>query len=194
MKPERIAHFLFSISLMGVLIWGTSALSLAKEAPFQGESIKWHLTGGRVVYPGDALIIDRSTLMTGHTVEAMAASSDGPVRKGVFRATLTAFSPLVRYAGRNPELWYLAGKWTITEVGEGGQQVELRPDGVVLEGNLVAEGLLDAIPDRGVFGAPVKFLMTVVGTSPGKGEGIFLGKEGFEGHIRITLPPKQKGP
>jgi hypothetical protein len=192
MKSERFSQLLLSFCLTGMLAWGTAATSFAGEARFQGQSLNWRLTGGRVVYPGDTLTIDRSTLMTGFMVEAVAASSNGPVRKGVFRAILTAFSPVERCAGRNPDFWYLAGKWTITEAGEDGGRLEFRQDGVVLEGNLAAEGVLNAIAERGVFGAPVRFLMTLVGSCTGKGEGIFLGHEGFEGHIRMTLAPGKK--
>ncbi len=189
MKTERVSHVLLSFSLMGMLVWGTADTSIAREAQFQGESINWRLTDGRVVYPGDTLTIDRSTLMTGYMVEAVAASSNGPVRNGVFRAILTAFSPVERRAGRNPDFWYLAGKWTITEAGEDGDWRDVRQDGIVLEGKLAGEGVLNGIAERGVFGAPVRFLMTLVGNCTGKGEGIFLGHEGFEGHIRLTLAP-----
>jgi hypothetical protein len=172
-----------------MLVWSTAVTSFAREAHFQGESINWRLTGGRVVYPGDTLTIDRSTLMTGYMVEAVAASSNGPVRKGVFRAMLTAFSPVERVAGRTPDFWYVAGKWTITATIADAERLDFRHEGIVLEGNLAAEGLLSAIAERDVFGEPVRFLMTLAGTCQGKGEGIFLGHEGFEGHIRMTLAP-----
>jgi hypothetical protein len=193
MKPGRLSRVLLSFSLIGVLAWGTAAISFAGEAQLHGESINWRLTGGRVVYPGDTLTIDRSTLMTGYMVEAVVASSNGPVRNGVFRATLTAFSPVEGRAGRNPDFWYLAGKWTISEAGEDGGWLDFHRDGVILEGNLAAEEVLDGIAGHGLFGVPVRFLMTLVGRSAGRGEGIFLGHEGFEGHIRMTLAPGEKG-
>jgi hypothetical protein len=192
MKSERRSHLLPSFSLMGMLVWSTAATAFAREAQFQGESINWRLTGGRAVYPGDILIIDRSTLMTGYMVQADADSSTGPVRKGVFRAILAAFSPLERRAGRNPGFCYLAGKWSITETGENGGWLDFRQDGVVLDGNLAAQGSLHALSERGVFGAPMRYLMTLGGNRPGTGEGVFLGHEGFEGHIHMTLAPGEK--
>jgi hypothetical protein len=187
MKPERLSHVWLSFSLMSMLVWGAAVPSFAREAAFQGESINWRLTGGHVVYPGDTLTIDRSTLMTGYMVEAVAASSSGPVREGVFRAILTAFSPVERRAGQGPDFWYLAGRWTITATIVDAERLDFRHEWVVLEGNLAAEGLLSAIAERDVFDEPVRFLMTLAGTSQGQGEGIFLGHEGFEGHIRMTL-------
>jgi hypothetical protein len=193
MKPQSFSHVLLFLSLMGLLAWFQAAASFAREAQFQGESIDWHLTDGRVLFAGDKLTIDRSTLMTGYMVEAAAVASNGPVKRGVFRATLTAFSPIERRAaGRNPDFWYLAGKWTITEAVEDDGLFDLRRDALVLEGNLAAERMLNAIVEHGVFLAPVRFLMTLEGTWPGKGEGIFLGHDGFEGHIRMNVAPAKE--
>lgn len=192
MKPEKLSHVLLSFSLLGVLVLFAATPSFAREAQFQGEIVNWHLTDGHVVYPGDTLTIDRSTLMTGYMVEATADSSNGPVRKGVFRATLTAFSPVSRFAGQNPDFWYLAGKWTITGADHDGEPHGFPGDGIVLEGNLAAEGLLNAIAENGVFGAPVRFFVTLAGNCPGKGEAVFLGDEGFKGHIRMTLVQSRK--
>ena len=59
------------------------------------------------------------------------------------------------------------------EAGEDRGWREFRQDGGVLEGDPAAEGVLNALAERGVFCAPVRFLMTLVGRCTGKGEGIF---------------------
>jgi hypothetical protein len=189
MKPERPFNVWISLFMLVALAWCPAITPFASEAQAQGGIINWRLTDGRVVYPGDTLTVDRSTLMTGYMVEAVAASSSGPVRKGLFRATLTAFSPVERHAGQNPDLWYVAGKWTITATTGDAERFDFRRDPVVLEGDLAADGSLHTVAEKDVFGAPVRFLMTLRGDCPGRGEGVFLGDEGFEGHIRITFAP-----
>ena len=107
MRPPRDSHGLILFCMIAVIIAsGLPTISLAEDQQLGRESVNWRLTDGRVVYPGDRLIIDRSTLMTGYVLEAAAASSNGPVKKGLFRATLTAFSPTERRDGQNPDLWY----------------------------------------------------------------------------------------
>jgi hypothetical protein len=189
MNPERPSQVWMSIFMLVLLAWSPAVTSFASEAQPQGGSVNWRLTDGRVVYPGDTLTVDRSTLMTGYMVEAVVASSSGPIRKGLFRATLTAFSPVERRAGQNPDLWYVAGKWTITATTGDAERSDFRRDGVVLEGNLAVAESLHTFAEQGVFGAPVRFLMTLRGECPGRGEGVFLGDEGFEGHIHITFAP-----
>ncbi|HET7832271.1 MAG TPA: hypothetical protein VFK88_04830, partial [Gallionella sp.] len=89
----------------------------AGEAPKYGNAESWNLTSATVVDKGQTSNIE-GKLVQNFTLEAKATATnqaDSLVPAGTFRLVMSAFSPASDQRGQKKGVWYVHGKWTLTD-------------------------------------------------------------------------------
>lgn len=104
------------------LQWLVPALLLfvgtaVSAATLRDASVNWTLSETQVVEMGTTDVLPNGTLSTGYTIEANAESTNSLfVSKGTLRVTLTAFTPKKDSTTQKVGIWYVRGKWQLTDI------------------------------------------------------------------------------
>ncbi len=104
------------------LPWLVTALlmfvaTVATATTVRDASMNWTLSESQVVEMGTTEVLPNGTLSTGYTIEANAESKNAQfVTKGTLRVTLTAFTPKKDSATQKAGIWYVRGKWHLTDI------------------------------------------------------------------------------
>ncbi len=105
------------------LQWLVSALLLfvgaasVSAATVRDASMNWALSENHVVEMGTTEVLPNGTLSTGYTIEATAESTNSLfVTKGTLRVTLTAFTPKKDSTTQKAGIWYVRGKWLLSDI------------------------------------------------------------------------------
>lgn len=105
------------------LLWTVPGLLLfvcaatASAAAIHNASMSWTLSDTQVVEAGETAILPNGTLSSGYTIEATAESTDSVfVSKGTLRVNLTAFTPKKDSLMQKAGIWYVRGKWVLSDI------------------------------------------------------------------------------
>ncbi len=116
---------------------------LAAQEAGRGDApskFSWRLSDPLVVDPGQTATTEQGTMTTGYTVEAQALGDGAaPIKRGRFRITLNAFSPLQDRPGQEVGSWQVTGTWTLTDVAAPPEAAKARYHPAVLRGTLRAK-------------------------------------------------------
>lgn len=133
---------------MGLLLLTTAGLAVDRQAPTdtppsnQVPIIIWTLNNARFVDFGQLVETSGNQMLTGLQIEANAIASpdNTSFTEGIFRLTITGFSPRPDLPGGMTGRWYLRGSWIITDPKIG----PTRADSAIITGDFAAE--FDAYP------------------------------------------------
>jgi hypothetical protein len=157
-----------------------------RAVPAKGTPFGWELGGNTVMNQGKSADIREGTLVTGYTIHAEAMGiGHAPVKTGLFRLTLTAFSPKFDMPGQKAGVWYLRGEWTITDESADPKLRKVRHNPAVIRGTLSAKLPEDPRAYRGQVAAAVRVPRMADGA--GLGQGTLQGDGLFEGTINLVL-------
>jgi hypothetical protein len=158
----------------------------SRSVPAKGAPFGWELSGATVVESGKTEKIKEGTLISGYTIQAQAAGMrNAPVKNGVFRLTLTAFSPRFDLPGQKAGFWYVQGQWTITDETANPKLRQVRHNPAVIKGTLSAKLTADPRTYHGPVAAEVRVPRMADGA--GRGQGTLQGDELFEGTLSLVL-------
>jgi len=103
------------LGLMFLLFYSHSVS--AQSTNIRDSNLTWTLSQGAMVSVGETLTIEQGTMTRDVIIEARAVSSDPSLmREGVFRATLSAFSPGKDSARQLAGVWYVRGQWSLRDL------------------------------------------------------------------------------
>ncbi len=115
-QPNRTLRGLLRVVAGLLLVLGVGTVS-AQSMTVRDSSATWNLDQGQVLEMGETAILPYGTLLTGYTIEARAESTDSPfISKGTLRVTLTAYTPKKDSHGQKVGIWYVRGKWTLSDI------------------------------------------------------------------------------
>lgn len=189
-KIARIGPLML-LSLM--LLTATTGTAFGED--LTGKTVTWKLTNGRIVDPGQTSRTKEGDFTQGYIVEANAKSSNAPIKKGLFRATLSSFSPAKDMIGQKKGAWYVNGNWEIVDDKASkkkmGKKHKIHSDALIA-GRL--QTILDFDPTQtpGSFVAETELPMSHLGSKWGKGKGFYHGNQNFEGDFDLTIERWQK--
>ncbi|UCF91193.1 MAG: hypothetical protein JSW39_23425 [Desulfobacterales bacterium] len=186
------------------LLWGSMWLCAcfltlqaapASAGPVKvGDTVRWQLTDVRVSDPGQNVNTGVGQLVDNYTVEAVAtALTKAPIENGVFRLTYTAFKPKKDTTEQQAELWYVTGKWSITDTKATKKKLKIKHNDAVMRGIISTD--LDFNPTlepAQTIAAGLKWPFSPFGNYWGAGSGLFSGSSDFEGVMELTLERWQK--
>lgn len=99
----------------GLLLFACAA-SVSADA-IRTASMSWTLSDAQVVEAGETVTLPNGTMSTGYTIEATAESTDSAfVTKGTLRLSLTAFTPKKDSRVQKAGIWYVRGKWILSDI------------------------------------------------------------------------------
>jgi hypothetical protein len=102
-------------AVMGMLLFVCTAT--ASAAAIHNASMSWRLSDAQVVEAGETVILPNGTMSTGYTIEATAESTDSTfVTRGILRVNLTAFTPKKDSHMQKAGIWYIRGKWLLSDI------------------------------------------------------------------------------
>ncbi len=90
----------------------------AGEAPKYENVQSWNLTSATVADKGQSVNLAEGKLTQNFTLEAKAAATNPTgslVPAGTFRLVMSAYSPSSDQRGQKKGVWYVHGKWTLTD-------------------------------------------------------------------------------
>jgi len=159
-----------------------------------GDTVRWQLTKIQVLEQAQILSIAEGQMLGNYTVEAVAtALTKAPIENGIFRLTYSVFKPKKEMTKQQRELWYLTGKWSITDAKAKKEKLKTKHNDAVMSGIISTE--LDfnptLIPPQTI-AAAVKWPLSPLGNYWGAGSGLFSGSSDFEGVMELTLERWQK--
>ena len=167
----------------------------AKDKDYTGETVNWTISKGRVVEYGETSETGDGTLTLDYIVEADAFSENAPITKGLFRATVSAFTPTKAKKdkiGQKPGVWYIKAKWEIMDKNATKDKLKEKHNESLMKGVLTAELPFNPAIGVGSVNARADFPLTLVGKHWGRGSGGFYGNELFEGDMNLTFDRWQK--
>ncbi len=178
-----------SVLCLAVFTGGGIAAAPDKKAPGIVETtFGWQLSGAKVINQGQTKTVKPGVITRDYTVEATATSitPSTPVRKGTFRATLTAFSPASDMPGQKAGMWYVQGKWRITDDSATKKEKDARHSPAVVDGSISAELLFNPAASAGDITASIDMPSSPAAGVWTVGKGRFTGNERFEGDIEVS--------
>ncbi len=113
-RPGRVLRgLLFALTgLLFVLATG-NAMALTVKMNL----MSWALSEGKVLEMGETIALPNGTMSTGYVLEATAESTDTSlIGKGTLRLDLTAFSPKKDSRAQKAGIWYVRGKWSLSDI------------------------------------------------------------------------------
>ena len=164
----------------------------AKDKDYTGETVTWAISNSQVVDFGETSENKDGTLTLGYVIEADAASDNAPITDGLFRATVSAFTPKKKKPGQQPGVWYVEAKWEILDKKADKKKLKQRHNESLMKGFLKAETDFNPAMDVGQVNALANFPLTLIGKNWGQARGGFYGNELFEGSMNLTFDRWQK--
>ncbi len=188
-----IRSFLITGLIFVLVLFFLMPLPLAaKDKDFVGETITWTISNSQVVDYGKTSDTDNGTLTLNYMVKANATSENAPITDGLFRATVTAFSPKNAKTRQKPDIWYIKAKWEIMDKNATKERLKEKHNESLMKGFLTAELPFNPVMESGTVNALADFPLTLVGKYWGKASGRFYGNELFEGNMNLTFDRWQK--
>jgi hypothetical protein len=175
------------------LLAPAASLSADRAPALTDDTFGWQLSNVKVVSAGETKTSKEGTLTRGYVVEgkAKATGASTPIQNGVFRVSVSAFSPAVDGVGQKAGVWYVQGTWKIVDDKATKKEKEARYSPVSLKGAIRAELPFNPAVSLGTVTAIVDIPSSPVAGRWTRGAGNFLGNEKFEGVMQIeaTLWP-----
>lgn len=194
MSSNKIPSNLFLIVSVSFLFLIAVSLPAFGE-DLTGRNISWQLSDARIVDAGKTTNTGEGVLTMGYTIEANATSEDAPIKKGLFKATLSAFSPdkkKNRLIKQQKGVWYISGKWEIIDAKATAKILDAKHNEASIKGLLNGELTFNPAAQQGLVIAATELPMSPVGKYWGKGTGHFSGNEKLEGNFDLTITRWQK--
>ncbi|NTU42708.1 MAG: hypothetical protein HGA78_06575 [Nitrospirales bacterium] len=171
-----------------VFLVSASWLPAAQKAPvIERGMFGWQISNARIISPGTTNRTEEGSLTTDYIVEATAVAkgSGAPVQTGTFRATMSVFSPNHDMTGQKAGLWYLTGKWTISDAKADKKTLRIRHNRSVAKGMIKTSLSFNPVEQKGSFDAYANILMSPAGGRWTSAEGLFSGNERIEGQLLL---------
>lgn len=116
-QSDRALRGLLRVVAGLLLMFGAGSAVAAQSMAVHDSSATWNLGEGQVIEMGETAILPYGTLLTGYTIETTAESTDSPfINKGTLRVTLTAYTPKKDSHGQKAGIWYVRGKWSLSDI------------------------------------------------------------------------------
>ncbi len=179
------------LAVLLMVLFMVSTATVSGE-DLSGKTVSWKLKKGRIIDPGQTNKSKDGELTLGYIVEADASSSDAPIKKGFFRATLSSFSPAKDLVGQKKGVWYVNGTWEIIDKRASKEKVKAKHSDAVIRGRLQTQLDFDPTQTSGNFVAETELPMSHLGSNWGRGKGFFQGNQDFEGDLELTMERWQK--
>lgn len=170
----------------------------ASAAAIRNASMSWTLSEAQVVEAGETVILPNGTMSTGYTIEATAESTDSAfVTRGTLRVTLTAFTPKEDSRRQKAGIWYVRGKWFLSDIDAPPSNNPRYTPGV-LDGQLQVELPFNPA-EGGDWSATLRLPQTVLepvtleqGRQPMRGTGVLIldDKQGGALTLELKLWPR----
>jgi len=172
----------------------------AQSANIRDSNLTWTLSQGAMVSVGETLSIEQGTMTRDVIIEAKAVSSNPSLmREGVFRATLSAFSPGKDSVRQIAGGWYVRGQWSLRDIkASNGNKYKKHLPGVIV-GQLQMVLPENPVLYSGDWSATLRIPQTVFAPigpvkvrQPLRGEGLLIldGKLNGELTLDLKLWPK----
>lgn len=166
----------------------------AQSASIQNASITWMLSEGAVVDVGETSTFEQGTMTRDYTIEAKAVSADPSlIAEGVFKATMSVFSPSRDSTAQKVGNWYVRGKWSLSDINAAQGSNYRRAPGVV-GGQLQMELPFNPALQSDDWSATLRVPQTTFepissanGRQPLRGEGVLLFDYKLDGELTLNL-------
>ncbi len=145
MRPAGISGRLFATAGLLLMLAGLQpAPVMAQEAgdsPRYENAQSWNLTSVTVADKGQSVNLAEGKLAQNFTLEAKATATNQTgslVPAGTFRLVMSSFAPSSDQRGQKKGIWYVHGKWTLTDE-KAPQAGHAGPQAGVISGQISAE-------------------------------------------------------
>lgn len=168
---------LLRLLIVGVMLWAMGSWAHPIQArSTAADSFGWQLSTLKVVSEGTTTQLPEGTLIMGYKVQAVAVATDpdSPVRRGKFEMEMSVFSPAKDMPGQKAGLWYVSGKWTITDAAAKATVTRVRHNTATISGTMLAELTANPLTDATAWEASFQIPMSLTGGRWTKGEGMLL--------------------
>jgi len=191
MKSGRLCFFRALLIVLAVQFLLPPIME-ADEKKFLDETVTWTITNCQIISQGKESINADGTLITDYVVEGDATSAFAPVTEGVFRATVTTYSPAYEQPGQIPGLWYLNAKWEIIDSKALKKELEIKHNSYLIKGFLQAELPFSPASDSGDVVTAARLPLSLLGKYWAEADGGFSGNALFEGQMNLKFSRWQK--
>lgn len=185
---------LWVLALLALLV--ISPASAAPPKPAREAALGWDITQVEVTAPGQTIISEEGTLITGYTLTGQArATAGGLLQHGAFQLVLSAFSPSRELPGQHVGKWYIVGQWSLTKSGAAPQSLRARHNPDVISGRIRTELDFNPTADTRNWSALATLPMSPAAGRWARGEGTFSIDSTLAGslHLSALLWPEARG-
>jgi hypothetical protein len=186
-------------ALTGLLLVLDVGNAMAQNMTVRNNTISWTLSEGQLLEMGTTISMPNGTMSTGYVLEAVAESTDTSLlAKGTLRLSLTAFSPKKDSRMQKAGIWYVRGKWSLSDVDAPPVSNPRYTPGV-FGGQFQVELPFNPVDSHGDWSASLRLPQTTMepvsaeqGRQPMRGTGtlIFDDKLGGELTLKLKLWPR----
>lgn len=172
-----------------IIVTVTATATVTAKKPTISEDIAiWELTKITVVEQGQNVDMQEGDFFTNYVIEARAHQKNGNIiPNGVFRMSLSAFSPYQKIGTQSPGYWYVQGSWTITKDNPNLAAMEAKHNSEVIEGSIVAEVPFNPISDWDNWTGLARLTMTLMAGNWANGEGTLTFNKDNSGSLFLDL-------
>ena len=162
--------------------------AVAKKPIIDQETLIYQISNAQVVTPGEVVDLPEGTWKRGITVEAKAKIKKGNMfPEGTFVLTYDAFSPTKDMGSQKAGMWYVVGSWTITKKDADPNQVKVKHNPDVANGDIMAELPFDPSTASQKWTAKAVMRMGLAAGRWSRGEGTLTLNEGMQGDLFLDL-------
>lgn len=168
----------------------------AAETPRFDNAAAWNLTSATIVNKGQLDALTEGKFARDFILEAKATATNPAgslVPAGTFRLVLSAFSPASDQHGRKKDVWYVQGKWTLTDDNAPGAGNSGSRAGVI-SGQIAAELAFNPVITKENWTAKVRLPITRIAPAAqtgsnqlAKGDGALMVDSKHEGRLSLNL-------
>lgn len=205
LNRKKLSHQPFGARpyyVMGLQLLAGLGLSTASamaqeiaEPPRLDNAVSWNLTDTIVVSKGQVDVMKEGEFAHDLIIESKATAtnpSGSVIPAGTFKLVMSAFSPAYDQRGQKQGIWYVWGKWTLTDVkaspsGNGKQRAG------EISGQISAELAFNPVVTPKNWTAKIRLPMTrnapvsQAGSQPARGEGALTMDSKREGNMSLNL-------
>jgi len=206
LKPRKVRHSSFAVKpfyVMGLQLLaglGLSTASAMAQEPAEmaklDNAMTWNLTGTTIVNKGQVDVLKEGEFAHDFILEAKATAtnpSGSVVPAGTFKLVLSAFSPAYDQRGQKKGIWYVRGKWILTDSNIP-QSQNARQQAGQISGQINAELTFNPVVTQQNWTAKVRLPMTRIApvsrtasSQPAMGEGVLTMDSKREGSMLLNL-------
>ncbi|NUM45224.1 MAG: hypothetical protein HUU38_11015 [Anaerolineales bacterium] len=149
-----------------------AANALANKSTLTSDQAIWELSKLEVISEGQVVEMKEGLITSDYILEGQATSkNDAFITEGVFRLTLTAFSPYEAIGAQKPGYWYVQGTWTLTKNNPNLEAMQAKHNSEVVEGTVIAEIPFDPTKVSLNWTGLARLNMSLLGNTWTNGEG-----------------------